>query len=60
MSDPAWRRLVVSRRTTPYASFIAVGEGIPMMKRAAEIGLGVTGSDDIEPAGIDAPGEAVL
>jgi hypothetical protein len=31
-----------------------------MMKRAAEIGLGVTGSDDIEPTGVAGPGEAVL
>jgi hypothetical protein len=31
-----------------------------MMMRTAEIGLDVTGSNGIEPAGIDARGEALL
>jgi len=30
-----------------------------MEEQAAEIGLGATGSHETEPAGVDAPGEAV-
>ena len=50
----------MSRRTSPYVSFIGVSLGIAMMKRSAEIGLGATRSGDSELAGIDTSGEAIL